>query len=324
MNWRKNIVLVVGGGIALLLLVAVVILLLRFQGQYRTASGELASAVARLQQLNNRDPFPSPENIAVMQENLKAVQASAVALNDTLQRGQLAPEAIEPAEFAPLLERVSKRLGARAAEGGVVLPDKFTYAFARYAAGELPAPAAIPRLVVQLKAIDAVCSLLFQARISELVSIDREVFEAGEASAETEETIDPRRQRRVAAAAAAPTATAVQLPPPETNDLYGVERLTITFAARETAAWDALNALARSPLFLAVVDVRVENTAAVAGNIGKKQPPGALGGEQAAAAGLAHYPSHDERVVAGREPVRVSLVLDLYRFSDRLREEATR
>lgn len=319
MNWRKNMVLVVGGGIAALLIIAALVMLFRFQAGHREVSGQLDSALSRLQQLNNRKPFPSRENIALVEKNLQVEQASALELQAALQRGQLTPDAIEPAEFAPLLERVHKRMVKRADEAGVALPDAFTFGFGRYAAGELPAPTAIPRLVIQLKAVDAVCGLLFQSRIGELLSIEREVFESGEVTP-AEELSDLRLRRRQAATTTAPVVSRV--PPAQTNDLYGVERITVSFLARETAAWDALNALARSPLFIVVADISLENTLAAGGLLGKKQPPAAIGGEQAVAAGVARYPTHDERVVAGREPVRVNLVLDIYQFSNQIAEEA--
>lgn len=320
MNWRKNMVLVVGGGVAALLIIGALVMLFRLQGGYGTVSSELESALSRIQQLNNRRPFPSRENIALVEKNLEIEKGAALELQAALQRGQLSPEAIEPAEFAPLLERVHKRMVKRAEEAGVALPDAFSFGFARYAAGELPAPAAIPRLVVQLKAVDAVCALLFQSRISQVVSVDREVFEAGE-TAPTDDIADLRARRRQAVTVTTPAVSRV--PAAQTNELYDVERITVSFQARETAAWDVLNALARSPLFTVVSDFSLQNSLAAGGGLGKKQPPTALGGEQAIAAGLARYPSHEERVIAGREPVDVSLVIDVYRFSSKLGEEAS-
>lgn len=319
MNWRKHMILVVGGGIAALMLAGAAFLLLRLQGQYGAVSSDLQSAMNRLQQLNNRDPFPSRENIDLVRGNLETLSAAAAQLQETLQRGQVEGDAIEPAEFAPLLERITKRLGARADEAGVALPERGSLGFGRYAAGELPVTSAIPRLVVQVKAMEAVCSLLFQSRISQLVSVEREVFEGAEPSAEDAASEGRRRRTAISSGPAAPS-----LPPPASNDLYAVERLTISFTARETAAWDALNALARAPLFVAVQDVQMENMAAAAGDIGKKRPPQAIGTEQAIRDGLGRYPSHDERVIAGRELVRVNLVIDMFRFASNATQEAPR
>lgn len=324
MNLRKNMVLLVGGGTAALLLLGTLVMLFRFQGGHREVSGQLESALSRLQQLNNRKPFPSPENIAAVEKVLDAQKSAATELQAALQRGKLTSESIEPAEFAPLLERVNKRIASRALESGVKLPDNFDFGFSRYAAGELPAAAAIPRLVVQLKAVDAICSVLFQARAAELVSIDRMVFESDGEAAASEDVVDVPQRRRQQVAGKVAATVAAKVPPAATNELYDVERVNVTFLARETAAWDALNALARLPLFVVVSDVRMENTLAAGGLLGKKTPPAAVGGEQAVAAGMARYPSHEERVVAGREPVRVSLVLDLYRFSDQISEEVSR
>lgn len=319
MNWRKHMILAVGGGVAALLLLGAIVLLLRFQGQYGAVSSDLRSALDRVQQLNNRDPFPSTQNIAIVRGNLETLEAATRQLQETLQRGQLEGDAIEPAEFAPLLERVTKRLMSRADESGVALPEKINLGFARYAAGELPVTSAIPRLVVQLKAVEAICGILFQSRVSQLISIEREVFEGSDTSGEDVAVEGRRRRVGTSAAPAAPS-----LPPPATNDLYVVERLNVSFTARETAAWDVLNALTRAPLFLAVVDLQMENVAAAAGDIGKKRPPAPIGTEQAIQQGTARYPSHDERVVAGRELVRVNIVIDLYRFASGVMKEEAR
>ena len=75
---------------------------------------------------------------------------------------------MEPAQFAPLLEKVSREVSGKAQAAGVKLPERFSLGFARYMAGQLPVAADIPRLVVQARSISAVCGILFDARIAEL------------------------------------------------------------------------------------------------------------------------------------------------------------
>jgi len=213
---------------------------------------------------------------------------------------------------------MAKRLTSHAESQGVTLPERFTFGFSRYAAGELPAPADIPRLVTQLKAGEVIISLLFQSRISELISMERDIFDGP--AAQAAEVAEGRRGGRRGTVA---VNEGGKLPAAETNELYSVERFRVSFAGRETAVWDALNAIARATAFLKIVDVRLENQAAAGGLIGKKQPPTAVGGEKAVPGVVAQYPSHDERVVAGRELVKADLVLDLYRFAAPPQEEAS-
>jgi hypothetical protein len=60
----------------------------------------------------------------------------------------------------------------------------------------------------------------------------------------------------------------------------------------------------------------LENQLAAAGLLGKKQPVNPLGAENNpnAPSAPSQYPAHEDRVIAGREPVVVRLVVDAYQF----------
>lgn len=320
MNWRKHMVLMVGGGLAVLLLLAALVALVRFQGRYGEANRELDAVRLRLQQLNSRNPYPSAANVEKTRQNLAELQTKARALQQVLQKGQIQGEAMEPAEFAPMLEKTSRRMQQKAQEAGVSLPAGFSFGFPRYAAGELPVADAVYRLVGQLRAVETVCEILFQSRVAQIDSLDREMFEdaapAGEVVA-----ADSRRARR-GTVENAPAATG-RIPRAATNELYGVERITVNVQGRETAIWDALNGLARHPSFTVLADVKLENTLAMAGTLGKKTALTPLLNENNPAV-APQYPAHDDRVVAGRENVAASLVIDLYHFHTVFPEEVTR
>jgi hypothetical protein len=315
MNWRKHMVLLVGGGVSLVLLIAALIFLLRARGDYTRVNQELENSMRRLESLSRRDPFPSPANIRRLEENLSTLRDFAARVQGALEKGRIEPETIEAAEFAPMLERTIARLTQRAAESGVLLPERLTLGMARYAAGELPSGETIPRLVIQLKTMDALCRLLFQTRIHSLLNVERDVFEIV-TPVPTEEPVVTRRR------GAEPQAPAVsKLPPPSENPLYETERFTFTFQARDANVWDALNALARSPLIAAVVDVQLANTAA--DKLGKAQPVSPIGGgEHGGLQAATRYPTHEERVVAGRELIQATVTVDVYRFVKDLKEDA--
>ncbi len=315
MNWRKHMVLLVGGGVALVLLIVALIFLLRARGEYARLNQELENSMRRLETLSRRDPFPSPTNIRQLEENLSALRELAGQVQSMLQKGRIEPESIEAAEFAPMLERTIARLTQRASESGVLLPERTSLGMARYAAGELPARDAIPRLVIQLKSMEAICRLLFQARVHSLVDLERQTFEvAAQAVAD-----EPVMTRRRGAEAQAPTPT--QIPMPAENPLYETERITVTFQARDANVWEALNLLARSSIIAAVVDIQLANT--IADKIGKAQPVNPVGGgEQAGLQAAARYPTHEERVVAGRELIQATVTVDVYRFVQDLKEDA--
>ncbi len=322
MNWRKHIVLIVGGGIAVLLLIGATVFLTRSMGKYNQVKSDLDQGMQRLETLTRRDPYPSAANIKQVDANLGTLKEAASVLQDTILRGQVRPESIEIAEFAPMLERTSKRLAKRAADAGITLPVPFSLGMARYSAGELPSPEALPRLVIQLKSMEAIGQILLQSHISSLLSIERQEFESG-AQSQGEEQPTMRR-RQAAQDTQAPTLLSA-IPMPASNTLYEVERFRVVFQARDVNVWEALNQLAKAPLLVSVVDVQLQNTAADL--IGKATPLTPIGGEQAAAAASAlslqaRYPTHEERVVAGRELIQVTLVLDVYRLVREIKEDA--
>lgn len=307
MNWRKHMVLVVGGGLAVVLLVAALVVLFRFQGQYKATTQELESAKLRLQQLNVRNPFPSEENVKKTRANLEALTGQATNMQALLLKNVIEGAQIEPAEFAQLLERTSRRLQQKAQEFEVVLPTGFAFGFPRYAEGALPASDAVFRLVGQLKAVETLCEAIFQTRVAQLDALERETFEEGGVVADP---VGGGNLRRRGAIEAAPAATLV--PAVTSNELYSAERVTLRFQGRETAVWDAINAVVRHPAFMAIADLRLENSLALAGQLGKKTPVTPITGDKVL---VPQYPRHDDRIVAGRENVIASLVVDIYHFN---------
>ena len=321
MNLLKYKGLLVGGAIVLVLVLASIGGLLHFQGVYSKAARELKSANDKLDRLNRRNPFPAEENVTIIQQNRDALNAFLASLQHDFRAGQVAEETMEPARFANLLEKNIRDLTVKATNMGTKLPERFALGFGRYVAGELPAVADIPRLVVQTRTVSAVCDLLLEARIGELVSVERTPFEAH--GAEGGPKVDIR-----AALAGTPDAPTTQLlslplPPAQSNDLFVAERLAVTFLAREHSAWEVLNALARSPLFAVVVHVEIVNDANPKtpgvgrdGHAAPGLPPAVAPGAPPPVAGAPIiYPSREERVLAGRENVRVGLVIDVYRFA---------
>ena len=331
MNLLKYKGLLVGGAIVLVLVLASIGGLVRFQSIYSKAARELKAANDKLDRLNRRNPFPADENVTVIQQNRDALNAFLASLQQDFRAGQVAEETMEPARFANLLEKNIRDLSAKAATTATKLPERFALGFGRYVAGELPAAEDIPRLVVQTRTIAAVCDVLLEARVGELVSVERTPFEGH--GAEGAPKVDIR-----SALAGTPDAPTTQLlslplPPAQSNELYVAERLAVTFLAREHSAWEVLNALARSPLFAVVEHVEISNEAnpktPVAnrpdGRAAAGLPPMVAPGAPPPVAGAPIiYPTREERVLAGRENVRVGLVIDVYRFAGAPAAEAAK
>jgi hypothetical protein len=324
MNVRKNMVLVVGGAICVALICAAGFMLFRYWSAYVDVRSKAQAAEMRLQQLNDRGPFPSADNVEVVKANQSAIQKFAVAILGSLSEGQDPIPAVEAAEFAPMLEKAKQRLLSHAAGAGVKIPDRFGLGFDRYTKGELPSEAAIPRLVTQLRAAETVLGLLFDARMAEISDMQREPFE-GEPAAAT--SSGDRRGGGAGASGGASKWSAVPLA--ESNELYRAERIYVSCSGRESAVWSLLNAIASHRPLVVLADVKMTNplgydakrgAAPAAGRPGAASPARAAaparGAAPVATAAPAKIPDREERVVAGRELIKVELLLDVYRFQD--------
>ena len=320
MNLLKHKSLVVGGGILAVFAGIAIFGVIHFQGVYAKAANELKSANDRLDRLNRRNPFPAEENVTIVQQNRDQLKDFLGHLQQDFRQGQVSEETMEPAQFASLLEKTSRELTNRAAASNTKLPERFAAGFGRYVAGELPAAADIPRLVVQARTIAAVCQVLFESRIGELVSVERTPFEGQGGEAATPRNI--RSELAGSPDAPATSLLTLALPPVESNELFHAERIAVSFLAREHAAWEVLNGLARCPLFSVVKHVEFSNESNPKAPIAERPGAGMPGVPAAAVvapgqpgAAPVIYPPREERIMAGRENVRVSLVIDVYRFA---------
>ncbi|HMP72101.1 MAG TPA: Amuc_1100 family pilus-like protein [Kiritimatiellia bacterium] len=327
-NFKKHGVLLVGGGVCLVLLIVVSVILFRAMNDYQSVARDKQRAESRLNQLNQRDPFPSLENIEATRANLDVLNEQLSSLMKDLRRREFEIESIEPAQFAPMMERAYNRVAELATAANVTIPDRIQFGFDQYARGTLPASRHIPRLVRQLKTLEYVGELLVNSRITQLVSIRRVEFEI----LPDEEEEDARTGRRGAGGRAgtpAPTtATAVAMVAPAiaTNALYRTERVHVVFTGRESAVWEALTQIVASPIFIQITDIRMENLAREVGRpidlrtraqaLSRAAPTAATptrvgvpGGELA----VADIP-RDERIVGGRELIQATLVLDVFTF----------
>jgi hypothetical protein len=187
--------------------------------------------------------------------------------------------------------------------------------------------------VVQLKTLEALCEMLIDAKVSEIASVRRRVFEQGAASQETPSG-DAGRFGRWGPGGGGPApeanpAEATQTEVVDPSGLFSIEHYTVEFKCHEKSVWDILNALAKSKLFTVVTSVSVANDNPVPKIVAKAAAPTAPGtmpfvpGTSAAVPGaptsqaagqIPEVKTQEERVIAGREFVKVVLDVDVYRF----------
>ncbi len=335
MKLRKHMALIVAGSGALVLLVGALFLLIKFRGAYQRVDARREATTERLSQLYRRDPYPSDENVVRMQTNFNVLEGYFEALFKNLRKDQLEATKMEPAEFPLLLEKTIRRLHARAAESAVVLPPRFAFGFDRYAEGALPNATDVPRLVLQLRSIEELGGQLLESKIGSVISVQRTIFEQGAMLQQDTPAATTRRgANRFSSAsterAAAPVQRGEQV---DSSGLFSREHYVLSFEGRDAAIWEALNALSRCKVFAVVSRVEFVNEAVLprqtavgaAAQTEEGKSPAARAGTPlfpmgpAVAAAPAEpvkkeIPSHEERVVAGREMVKAMVDVDVYRF----------
>lgn len=347
MNIRKNLSLAVGAGISLVLIAVAAIFLVRFALRYNAVTRDLRAQQERLQRLNDRRPYPSEENIRQLESNRSKLAAILRRTQTDLSRGQYEPPALEPARFSQELRGMSERLNRVALARNIMpLPPSFGYGFDRYFKGIPPRKDEVPRLLLQVNAVESVCRALLEAGITEILKVERQEFEESTSpgvGAEMEMAgLAPRGPvEAVSGDRVAGRLSGRAMADPD--GWFSWERVAVEFTARESGLWEALNGLARSEAFTVVVSATIVNENArpqvktpdgeepqrgmeglapagyrpSARMVEDALPSGPGPGLEPGVAGRppARPLKREERIVAGRdELIRVRLEADVYRF----------
>ncbi len=322
--FRKYMVLVVGGSIALVLMVIVAVLLFKFRSEYARVQSELSASLSTMEQLHHREPFPSSENVERVRSNLAELDGYLETMLSALSAEQVEPEEMERAAFPAEIERTARRLRSLASEQDVTLAEGMAFGFQRYEAGNLPMQEHVSRLVVQLRTIERLCSLLFESGISRLSSVEREVFDVERTHREVTDVAARRAARVPEEEVAAPT-TPVE--PEGVEGLYTKESYTLTFLGTDEAVREVLNNIIQNPMLMVVRNIEMRNELAFEGASPASRLSTRLrerGRPRTDARGEPQEREqpllHEDRVVAGRERVRVRMTLDVYRFKPRVME----
>jgi hypothetical protein len=317
MSAADNRVLIVGGSVlAVAVCIELALLGFAYAGMARTRS-ELAFATRRLDQLQNRNPFPSADNVDAMADNLERLEYELDELGAEMMRDPFPQDAVEAADFSARAQDVIERFRKRAERAGVELPETLEAGFSQYASGgAVPAAEHVPRLSRQLYSVERVADIMVRSGVSAITELSRDSFEL------RREDPPPRSRRRPGRAQPGPqgggdrvAASAVH---PE--GFYYIERVGIAFEADEEAVWRALNLFSSSPHFMAVrvfshrYTTRittynpedVKRGGAVDDETLNYLAEGILVGEKAL--------SRPERIIAGNELIEVRILVEVFNF----------
>ena len=263
MNIRKNLTLIVSGGVALVCLLAALFIVFRYHGRYSDVRAQLDEVKMRRDSLIHRMPFPNEENVLLTETNVVQNREALRQLQSRLVRGQYSPPALGPDRFPGELSKVVQTLNREAKEDGVtVAAPAATYGFEKYAKGELPQREHIATLLRQLDWVRVTCQALFDAKITQLESVERRAFESAAPAAGGESPLGgmPGIERRPSdLTGEGGHAGLLQAHVTDPDNLFERERMIFSFIATETSLRDALNNLARLPEFCAVMSLTTDN-----------------------------------------------------------------
>jgi len=298
MDWiKKYLVFALCLAAAFVLLLAVGARLFFVYKSYQKEKRELSGIGGRLDQLYNRDPFPSAANVALAKTRLDDLIDEYNELYGLLSSGQIRPAAMDAYAFNVYLEKKLQSIKNKLAAGRVVFSDKDAFGFDKYTSGNLPNSRDVPRLVQQLQMMEQVCNVLPEAGVSELSSFMRDQFDAS-AAAEASPAGRQRSPRQPAGSA-----------PAAEESLCSSQHFKMAFRAKEGAVVDFLNRLARLPMFIVVTCVEIKNPR-LDTSLGALPAKPAVTNAPAEQTEL----SREQRIVMGREELDVSLEMDVYNF----------
>lgn len=197
-------------------------------------------------------PFPSKENVAKIRACNARMEVVRSQLTNLLAARNVPAPKLTPSVFVQSLRKLAtaKFEEAPIIDGKKVVSADFTFGFDRYIGANptMPREKDVPRLLQQLYVIEALVDGLYKAQVSRIDSISREQFDSDAAATEANEESSRRgiRGRHFNRSADAATKN-------DGNRAY--QHFSVTFAAKQGAALDFINALTRSKYFVLVTDV---------------------------------------------------------------------
>jgi hypothetical protein len=319
---RKAWIVILAVFLALLLAGAATLVVRGFL-QLQEVDRKLQGASETLTSLFAQNPFPSSGNLRVERENIGIISRELMKLQQAMAAGQIEPAAQSPAKCITQFWETRNAQLARA--GNTTRVDKgFDFGFGRHMKGDLPSIQDVPRITQQLKIVEALCDILFAAKISALTGFSREEFESEVASATApgKPGAAPLKAGNEVVVKNTVNAMAGLVPP---GQLYGSWHFALQFTARESALVKVLNGLSRSPVFAVVTRMEVKGDEKVfdrkeAEAIAARSAENPEGGNAREAS-----KSRDARVVCGRDALlNVRLELDVYQFAKPQESEMAR
>lgn len=304
MNWfKENPVLAGLCGAAVIILVAGGYLITTQIAGLAEQQSFYDSQVQELHKLQNQTPYPSQENLKQIQDTVAAYRRELIAFESKVRELQPPlPGNLTPQLFSDNLRKVVSAIEARAKENNVSLPENFYMGFNQYQTG-LPTESATPFLQRKLNVLQAVMEKLIETKVGS-INITRAQLAVENAQPAPPDKPDDKKT-------------------PEPSKVVLRTPLDLTLTGEQARVRQALNALLKSPQFLIVRALKVENSAKAAPAKGGE--PSAEGSKAAATSDLdslfgnSAAPGQTKKeslpVILGRESITATVRIELVDLS---------
>lgn len=233
-------------------------------GKASEAADRADSAVRDIKKIYAGANFPSSDNIATAESNVKRREGWTKALAAALDEGSV-PEArnVSPGTFSQMREKAIERMASAAPageDGAPVVPQNFAFGFDRYASGIPAEKQHVGRLVRQLKLMETFVGMLYDAGIVRLEGAGREIFEdSAEGGDSSGEDFAVRRRPRGGSTSSGSGSIAIPpLPALEGPVEIRRDRFAFQFAAKEAALVSFLDAVDAMRPYAMVTSLSIE------------------------------------------------------------------
>ena len=254
---RSNVILIAAGAVVV---VASGVLAFLAQGKFAASSKaekSIKSNSKKLEEVYQSKLFPSPENVEALKAQAESLSSMRSAFTNELAKFNTPAPQVTPPRFAQVLTALTRSLVDKApiVDGKKCVSPGFAFGFDRYLGPTAMMPEAgdVPRLLQQLYVIanEGIVKELYDAQVSHISAISREVFESG-ASA-TPEPESGGGGRRRGSRASASHGRPVEPSKENFNGLFSSQHFRIEFTAHQSAALAFLNGVASMKKYFCVV-----------------------------------------------------------------------
>ena len=329
---KKQTILAAAGGVSALLVVGAGALTFTSWQAAGDAEKKMQSSKSSLARYYKEAVFPSQANVDVYRTNLLLAQAwvgdlsrgvfrDGVAVDDSVTRGDFGRVCRET------VEALIAEAPQNAAEEPVVDADA-SFGFDHYLQNNLPErDEYVPRLLRQLRLVDRIVRILYDAEIHHLDAVGRELFDLGRSGASSSSSSAPafrhgKKGKKGAAASSASSSSAVKtiaVPSspfvPDESVPMSRERFGFLFTSRQEGLIAAVNAIDAMRPFAMVSGLEFAKTGEDV-LVPAEPDPAAEAAAPKDANGILEKPApRTARLVSGprfETPVQVTLYVDVY------------